>query len=184
MAEITLITGGCRSGKSSFAESLFLKMAGPHYYVATAPNIDGEMNARIESHRERRKKYGWLTIEDELDLSNSILITDGGSVLIECLTLWVNNLIYHGQKNGKNIDESTVAERSDELVELAKRAGGNIIFVTNEVGMGIMPENATARLYGDLVGRCNQIIAESADKVYFMVSGIPTLIKGEKNGES
>ena len=184
MAKITLVTGGCRSGKSSFAEKLMIRLPGPHKYIATAPNIDGEMNLRIRKHRQRREILGWETIEEERDLSKSIIVSDGCSVLVECLTLWVNNLIYYSEQSGELIDEDSISRRCNELVELAQRNDGNIIFVTNETGMGIMPENATARLFGDLAGRCNQIIADAADEVYFMVSGIPMTVKGGTNGKS
>lgn len=184
MAKITLITGGCRSGKSSFAEKLMIHLPGPYKYIATAPNIDGEMSLRIRKHRQRRKIFGWETIEEERDLSKSIILSDGSSVLVECLTLWVNNLIYHSQMAGEVIDEDRLSRRCNEVVELAQRNEGNIIFVTNETGMGIMPENPTARLFGDLAGRCNQIIADAAETVYMMVSGIPMLVKGKENGKS
>ena len=184
MAKITLITGGCRSGKSSFAEKLMIKLPGPHLYVATAPNIDGEMDSRIKKHRQRREIFGWETVEEELDLSKAIIMNDGATILVECLTLWVNNVIYYSQQAGEVIDEDRMARRCNELVELADRNEGNIIFVTNETGLGIMPENPTARLFGDLAGRCNQIIADAAEEVYMMVSGIPVQIKGGENGKS
>lgn len=183
MAEITLVTGGCRSGKSSFAEKLMIKLPGPHVYVATAPEIDGEMSLRIQKHRQRREIFGWETVEEELDLSKAIIMNDGSTILIECLTLWVNNIIFHSQQAGQEIDEDQMARRCNELVELADRNEGHIIIVTNETGLGIMPDNATARLFGDLAGRCNQIIADAAVEVYMMVSGIPVKIKGD-NGKS
>ncbi|MCM8527867.1 MAG: bifunctional adenosylcobinamide kinase/adenosylcobinamide-phosphate guanylyltransferase [Lentisphaeraceae bacterium] len=184
MAKITLITGGCRSGKSTYAEKLMIHLPGPFKYIATAPNIDGEMDIRIRKHKQRREIFGWETIEEEQDLSKAIVVSDGCSVLVECLTLWINNLIYHAQQDGEEIDEDIVSRRCNEVVELAQRNDGNIIFVTNETGMGIMPENPTARLFGDLAGRCNQIFADAADTVYMMVSGIPMLVKGGENGKS
>ena len=184
MAKITLVTGGCRSGKSSFAEKLMIQLPGPHLYVATAPNIDGEMSLRIRKHRQRREIFSWETLEEERDLSKAIVMGDGSSVLVECLTLWVNNLIYYSQQSGDVIDEDRMARRCNELVELADRNEGHVIFVTNETGLGIMPENPTARLFGDLAGRCNQIIADAAEEVYMMVSGIPVKIKGDDNGKS
>ena len=177
MAEITLVTGGCRSGKSTFAEKKMLELSGPHLYIATSPNIDNELDERITKHQNRRASYGWDTIEEQVDLTRMVYRNNGGSTLVECLTLWINNLLYVAEQKGEELSEESVKAITDELLTLCKDIEGHIIFVTNETGWGIMPENALARKFADLCGRCNQTIAAAADHVYLIVSGIPQKIK-------
>jgi adenosylcobinamide kinase/adenosylcobinamide-phosphate guanylyltransferase len=178
MARLILVTGGGRSGKSTFAQGLAESMAGSRAYIATCPVIDDEMAERVRKHREARKVGRWDTIEEPLALAD-VLRRDGGHdvCLIDCLTLWVNNVVYEAEKDGRDVTEDDISVLCDEILEACRLRAGTVIFVTNEVGMGIIPENALARLYRDLSGRCNQIIAREAETVILMVSGIPVTIK-------
>ncbi|MCM8537358.1 MAG: bifunctional adenosylcobinamide kinase/adenosylcobinamide-phosphate guanylyltransferase [Lentisphaeraceae bacterium] len=177
MAKITLVTGGCRSGKSTFAEKLLLQKSGPHVYIATCPNIDDEMDDRISKHQQRRESFGWDTVEEEVDLTRMVYQHNGSSILVECITLWVNNLLYKSEQAGELLTESEMVKFTKELLSMVQKVEGEVVFVTNETGLGVMPDNALARRYTDLCGRCNQMIATVADDVYFMVSGISQKIK-------
>lgn len=178
MAEIILITGGSRSGKSAFAQKRAEALPGPRAYIATCPVIDPEMEERIRKHREARRGKGWETIEETVDLAGVIQRAGGCRVLlIDCLTLWVNNLLYDAEKEGKRLAEEAVAIRCRELIDACGAFGGTVIFVTNELGMGIIPDNETARHFRDIAGRCNQEIAAAADSVTLVVSGIPLHLK-------
>jgi adenosylcobinamide kinase / adenosylcobinamide-phosphate guanylyltransferase len=179
MARVILVTGGGRSGKSTFAQGLAESMAGRRAYIATCPVIDDEMAARVRKHREARKAGRWDTIEEPLALADALRRDGGHDVcLVDCLTLWVNNVVYEAEKVGRAVTEDDVARLCDEILEACRRRPGAVIFVTNEVGMGIIPENPLARRYRDLAGRCNQVIARKSETVILMVSGIPVTIKG------
>ena len=170
---ITFVTGGCRSGKSAFALDLGNQYSGNKYFLATCPKLDHEMDERIQRHQEERADNGWQTIEEEKDLLQTISQTsDSQCVLIECITLWVNNLMYHQQ-----IKELELIEKCEKLLLSMKDANTHFILVSNEVGLGVVPENALARQYRDFVGRANQIFAKAADEVFLLVSGIPQKIK-------
>jgi len=177
VAEIILVTGGARSGKSSFALQLAETLAGQKAYIATCPAIDSEMEERIKRHQRQREGCGWHTIEEWSELADLI---DGRSdfdvLLVDCLTLWVNNLMY---LYGEELSEDLIAEKCTAVLEACRTHDGKIIFVTNEVGLGIVPENTAARKYRDLVGRCNQVIAAEAVAVFLVTCGIPMQIKGE-----
>jgi len=178
MAEIILITGGSRSGKSAFAQKRAEALPGPRAFIATCPMIDSEMEERIRKHREARRGKGWETIEETVDLAGVIERARGCRVLlIDCLTLWVNNLLYDAEKEGKRLAEEAVAIRCRELIHACGVFGGTVIFVTNELGMGIIPDSETARHFRDIAGRCNQEIAAAADSVTLVVSGIPLHLK-------
>jgi len=180
MANIILITGGGRSGKSAYAQSLAKDLTPSPAYIATCPALDDEMRRRIERHRKDRESHGWITIEEQLDLAGAIdRAHEREVVLVECLTLWINNIMYEAEQRSETLDEDTVAQRCALVLEAARKHPGTVIFVTNEVGMGIIPANAAARLYRDLAGRCNQAIGAQADKVVLLVCGIPTVIKGQ-----
>jgi adenosylcobinamide kinase/adenosylcobinamide-phosphate guanylyltransferase len=179
MARIILVTGGGRSGKSTFAQGLAEAMAGSRAYIATCPVIDDEMAERVRKHREARKAGRWITIEEPLALADALRREGGHDVcLVDCLTLWVNNVVYEAEKEGRDVTEEDIARLCDEIVEACRRRAGTVIFVTNEVGMGIIPANPLARRYRDLAGRCNQVIAREAETAILMVSGIPVTIKG------
>lgn len=178
MAEIILVTGGARSGKSSHAQDLAEAVAGERLYIATCPpGLDDEMRQRIALHREERQGRGWRTIEEMHDPAGVLNKNrENDVVLVDCLTLWINNLLY--EKNGA-LSEDDIAARCEELLTVGRKLSGTLILVTNELGCGVVPENPLARRFRDLVGRCNQLIAAGADRVILVVSGIPLTIKGD-----
>jgi adenosylcobinamide kinase/adenosylcobinamide-phosphate guanylyltransferase len=178
VSRLILTTGGCRSGKSAHAQALAESLPGPRAYLATCPVIDEEMRRRVDAHRRDREGLGWTTVEEPLDLAGAI--RSAGShpvILVDCLTLWVNNLAYEAELAGIDLTEIALAARAAELAHEARQHGGTVIFVTNEVGMGIVPNNRSARRFRDLAGRVNQTIAVACDEVLLLVSGIPISIK-------
>jgi len=180
MAEIVLITGGSRSGKSAFALQIAQQHDGPRLFLATCPVTDGEMAERIRRHVEDRRHKGWDTVEEQVMIPDRLLSAAGyGVVLVDCLTLWGNNLMFEAERGGLTLSEDLMAGKVEELVSAARRHPGMVIFVTNEVGSGIVPDNRAARLYRDLAGRCNQQFAAAADSVYLVTCGIPMQIKGK-----
>ncbi len=177
-SKLILVTGGTRSGKSDYAQARAEAMSGHHYFLATCPTIDSEMDERIERHKAGREENIWQTIEEELDLVGVIKSLKQESVcLVDCLTLWVNNLLYRAEKTNVVFNENTMQKEAGEFVAQAKKNHGIIICVSNEVGMGIVPDNADARLYRDLVGKTNRIIAEAADEVILVSCGLPLFLK-------
>jgi adenosylcobinamide kinase/adenosylcobinamide-phosphate guanylyltransferase len=186
MARIVLVTGGCRSGKSTYAQALCQGLPGRKVFIATCPVVDEEMRRRIRRHQEVRPK-DWDTVEEPTALAGATLAArQYDVVLVDCLTLWVNNLLYEaGRPAGPlrghpaaQLDEEHVAECCQQVLAACGEHPGTVVFVSNEVGMGIVPENAQARLFRDLLGRCNQMVAGAADTVVLMVSGIPVPVKG------
>jgi len=178
MGQIILVTGGSRSGKSSWAQKTAESISPIRVFIATCPVIDGEMQERIRSHRKAREERNWHTIEEPLDIAGAIDSSHGFPVaLVDCLTLWINNLMYRAEKENVSITETDVALECRRVADAAKRHPGSVLFVTNEIGMGIIPENASARLYRDLAGRCNQVMAEACDRAVLMISGLPLEIK-------
>ncbi|HJM83004.1 MAG TPA: bifunctional adenosylcobinamide kinase/adenosylcobinamide-phosphate guanylyltransferase [Nitrospinota bacterium] len=176
---ITLVTGGCRSGKSSYALSLAESCLGPKVFIATARADDDEMLLRVEKHRKERDMKVWKTIEEPINLSTvAEELKPDSTVLVDCLTLWVSNLMHDYHLNDKKMTEDKIADLACKLLSTCRETGSDFIFVTNEVGLGVAPVNNVARLYRDLVGRVNQVVAAEADKVYFLMSSIPTKIKG------
>lgn len=180
-SKLILVTGGARSGKSDYAQARAEAISGHHYFLATCPAIDSEMDERIKRHKADREEGIWQTIEEELDLVGVIRSLKQESVcLIDCLTLWVNNLLYHAERTDNVLDENRMQEKAEEFVSQVKKNHGTIICVSNEVGMGIVPDNADARLYRDLVGRTNRIIATASDEVILVSCGLPLFLKGKK----
>ena len=180
MARIILITGGSRSGKSIYAQQIAESMAEGRTYIATCPVVDEEMKERIRKHREARRTGNWQTIEETTDLAAALTKAKGSAViLIDCLTLWVNNLMYQAEVQKQDIREEDIVDRCRDILDACDTIYGTVIFVTNEIGMGIVPDNALSRRYRDLAGRCNQVMAHRADAVVFMVSGLPLKMKGE-----
>ncbi len=165
---VILITGGARSGKSRRAEARARTFPGRPVYVATAEALDAEMEARIAKHRARRGN-DWIEREVPLDLVQTLTETDGGGArLVDCLTLWLSNLM-HSDRDWS----CEVARLADALPRLADP----VVMVTNEVGLGIVPDNALARSFRDAAGIMNQTIAEIADEVEFVVAGLPMKLK-------
>ncbi len=174
----TLITGGSRSGKSAFAQQQAEQLDAPRLFIATCPRIDSEMDERISRHQRDRAGRGWQTAEIPLRLAEELDRTPTGTaVLIDCLTLWISNLMYEAEQEGLEISEDQVTASVEKLGESARRYQGQVLMVSNEVGLGIVPDNPMARRYRDLVGRCNQVIAASADRVFLVSCGIPVRIK-------
>jgi adenosylcobinamide kinase / adenosylcobinamide-phosphate guanylyltransferase len=180
LARIVLVTGGSRSGKSDFAQKYAESLAGRKAYLATCPVIDSELAERVEKHREARAGAGWSTIEETVRLAQTISADSAESwdiLLVDCLTLWVNNVMYEAGQAGRSVAEEEISGLCHDVINACRGSTGTVIFVTNEVGMGIVPDNAEARKFRDLAGRCNQVIASQADEVWFIVSGIPLKIK-------
>lgn len=179
MAKVILVTGGCRSGKSAFAEQLAKSHSGALRYIATCHVFDGEMAERVRRHRERRSADGWVTIEEEYELTEALeQCPPGSSVLVDCLTLWINNLMFRAEQEGCVFGERMMTSECARLERQLDSMEGTVVFVLNEVGMGIVPENAQARRFRDCSGRCGQLIAALADEVYWVVCGIPSKLKG------
>jgi adenosylcobinamide kinase / adenosylcobinamide-phosphate guanylyltransferase len=169
-----LITGGCRSGKSSHALALGEQIRGDrNLFVATCQPCDAEMTARIERHRQERGPH-WRTIEDPLNPGRVIADQGPGAdvVLIDCLTLWISNLMT------AQTDDQGIIEAVDRLYQVVKAPPCPVILVTNEVGAGVVPDNALARRFRDLTGWCNQKLACACSQVIWMVAGIAVPIKG------
>ena len=176
MGRIIFITGGARSGKSAFAENQALHLGSPVSYLATAQGFDDEMAERIKLHQERRGEE-WKTIEEPLHLSQALACCDGTTeaVLVDCLTLWLTNLLflYEDQEEA----EERILEEMQRLITTMRGMVTTIIIVSNEIGMGIVPENRLARLFRDIAGRANQMVAAAADEVHVVISGIPLRLK-------
>jgi adenosylcobinamide kinase / adenosylcobinamide-phosphate guanylyltransferase len=166
---LTLVLGGARSGKSQYAESLVTALPPPWTYVATAEARDAEMAERIAAHRARRGA-GWRTIEEPHDVA-SILAADEGTILVDCLTLWLSNRMLAGADMDAEIN---ALEVSLDVCLNPK------VLVSNEVGFGIVPDNALARRFCDLQGRLNQRLAARADRVVLVVAGLPLMVKEPK----
>ncbi len=166
----TLVLGGARSGKSTFAERLMTEAAASRLYLATATAGDGEMADRIARHRERRGA-GWETLEEPLDLIGALQAHTQPErpVLVDCLTLWLTNLM---------IAESDIDTEISRLCEGLASLSGPVVFVSNEVGLGIVPDNAMARAFRDHAGRLHQAVAALASEVYFVAAGLPLKMKG------
>ena len=167
---ITLILGGARSGKSGFAEQLITDSGLEPVYVATGRSFDAEMEERIRHHRERRGA-DWQTIEEPLALIDVLeaQARDGRAVLVDCLTLWVTNLM---------MDDRDVDDEASRLADSLSGTGGAVVLVSNEVGLGIVPDNAMARQFRDHAGRLHQLVAARAQDVYLMAAGLPLKMKG------
>ena len=177
--ELTFILGGARSGKSTLAEQL-ARQGERVLYVATAEGRDEEMRRRIAAHRAARPEH-WDTVEEPLELVAALRpIRDRyDTVLVDCLTLWVSNLLLQRQAAGEAVDaiENRILNASRELLHLVANSGGGWIMVSNEVGLGVVPGSPLGRAYRDLLGRVNQMVAAQARDVYLMVAGLPLQVK-------
>lgn len=167
MSRITLVLGGARSGKSSFAEGLARQHGGPRTYLATAEAFDDEMRQRIDRHRRQRAGDGWQTLEAPLD--PAAVLPREGLVLIDCVTVWLGNLMHHGRDLPAEVAKFCAA---------LEACPAEVIVVSNEVGLSIVPENAMARRFRDRQGLTNQALAAISDKVYFVAAGLPLKLKG------
>jgi adenosyl cobinamide kinase/adenosyl cobinamide phosphate guanylyltransferase len=166
----TLVLGGARSGKSRFAESMLDGWADRRVYLATAEAGDAEMAERIRHHRERRGD-SWDTVEEPLALPKALAREGGAAVLVDCLTLWLANLM----QGGRDVEAATTA-----LTAVLARRTAPAVLVSNEVGWGIVPDNPLARAFRDAAGRMNQAVAAAADRVVLVVAGLPLLLKDGK----
>lgn len=165
---LTLILGGARSGKSAHSEALIEKLPAPWTYIATGQAFDDEMRERIAHHRNRRGD-GWRTVEAPFDLASTLeAVPEDQPVLVDCLTLWLTNHM---------LAEHDLAAESERLSAVLAKPRGPWIVVSNEVGLGIVPDNALARRFRDEAGRLNQRVAQIADRVLFMAAGLPMVLK-------
>jgi adenosylcobinamide kinase/adenosylcobinamide-phosphate guanylyltransferase len=170
---IVLVLGGARSGKSAYAERLICDSGFEAVYVATATPGDSEMAERIAEHRSRRSG-NWRTVDapDRLEDALQREAGEGRAVLVDCLTLWLTNIMLAG---------ADTEARSRSLAETARGLPGLRIFVSNEVGLGLVPETGLGRRFRDAQGRLNQTMAEAADRVVFMAAGLPLFLKGQSS---
>jgi adenosylcobinamide kinase/adenosylcobinamide-phosphate guanylyltransferase len=178
MPQTTLITGGCRSGKSRHAQRLAeLVPGGKRYYIATCVPQDAEMQRRVERHQAQRGPT-WRTVAEPIEIAAAIDAHGPRAdvILVDCLTLWISNLMGAGRQM------EAVAAAAHELAATMARSACPLILVTNEVGAGIVPENALARAFRDAAGLVNQIVASACDQVIWTVAGIPVPIKPPAGG--
>jgi len=183
--KLILILGGARSGKSTFAQGMAAKLGKKVLFVATGEPLDEEMISRIEEHKRRRPK-NWRTLEIDTKVGQKLQgqIKDADVVLLDCLTLLVSNFLTkeaeapsRRQAHSAEAEKQVMAEMED-LIDCINKHECNFIVVSNEVGLGLVPESKLGRIYRDLLGKANQLLAQHAGEVYFMVSGIPVKIKG------
>ncbi len=169
MARTVLVLGGARSGKSGFAEQLGNALPGPHIYIATAQAFDDEMTRRIARHRADRADH-WQTVECPLALPEAIAAHDatGCVMLADCLTLWLSNLM---------VGDHDVTAARGKMAALLPAVQGTLLMVSNEVGQGIVPDNALARQFRDEAGWLHQALARAADEVWFVTAGLPRQLK-------
>ncbi len=170
LSPVTLVLGGARSGKSAFSERLAAPSRRP-VYLATAEPRDEEMAERIRRHRLRRGPR-WTTVEEPLDIAPALQrwTAADAAVVVDCLTLWLSNVMHVGRDPNAEMQG---------LLETIRRLRGPVVFVSNEVGWGIVPENRLARQFRDRIGRLHQALAETAGQVYLVVAGLPLLMKSE-----
>lgn len=185
MKKLILVTGGARSGKSTFAEEKAKEFGNDVLYVATSKAIDEEMKQRIAKHRAQRPKE-WKTLEEYKNLDEAIARETAGksAVLLDCITIMITNLMLDEsfewdmlprERVGKI--EKLIEGQIQRLIDIAHTAEIPFILVTNEVGLGVVPTSAMGRDFRDIAGRINQLLAKAADEVYFCVSGIPMKLK-------
>ncbi len=167
---LVLVLGGARSGKSAYAERLVIKSGLQRTYLATAEAGDAEMAARIAHHRARRAD-GWNTVEepDAVEAALEKAAGEGRAVLVDCLTLWLSNLMH---------SRADLEARTATLCRTAQRLSGLVVFVSNEVGLGLVPDTPLGRQFRDAQGRLNQAVAAAADRVLFVAAGLPLVLKG------
>ncbi len=174
--QIILLLGGARSGKSYYAQQLAVELGGKVLFVATGEALDEEMHARIAQHKKDRPKT-WRTLEINTDLSKKIEgeIRDAQVVIIDCITLLISNLLQGKPDNFRA--EKFVQAEINNLIESMDKLDASFIIVTNEVGMGLVPDNKLGRIYRDLLGKANQLLAAHATEVYLMLACLPVQVK-------
>ena len=167
----TLVLGGARSGKSRFAEQLVIASGLERIYVATAQPADAEMADRISEHKRRRAEQGWRTIEEPFELTATLDRVTGPrqAVLVDCLTLWLSNVM---------LARAETDSAAGGLIEQISRLAGPVVLVSNEVGLGIVPETALGRRFRDAQGHLNQSLAMTVPRVVFIAAGLPLVLKG------
>ncbi|MDP2943082.1 MAG: bifunctional adenosylcobinamide kinase/adenosylcobinamide-phosphate guanylyltransferase [Candidatus Omnitrophota bacterium] len=172
MSELVLVTGGVRSGKSSYAQTIAAASGAKVFYIATAEALDPDMKKRIIAHKRSRSKT-WFTVEEPIRIVKAIKSLPEGNkaVILDCLTLFISNLIFKG------LSDKAVCGKIKAVLKALKQKSDAAIVVTNEVGSGIVPDSKLGRRFRDLQGRVNQIVSGEADCVYLLVSGIPVKIK-------
>ncbi|MDR4509140.1 MAG: bifunctional adenosylcobinamide kinase/adenosylcobinamide-phosphate guanylyltransferase [Candidatus Brocadiaceae bacterium] len=186
MAKIIFVLGGVRSGKSVFAEKIAIQY-NDVTYIATAEAKDEEMEERIRIHKRRRPDH-WKTVESPLYIDRIVsgLKNFDGLVFIDCMTLYVTNMLFHKEPDllfpgneikGRKQREKLILSNIKTLCHVCRESCADVIIVSNEVGLGVMPDNTLSREYLDIAGRANQIIAADADEVFFIVAGISQRIK-------
>ena len=169
---VTLVLGGARSGKSRYAEARLAGHRGPRIYLATAEAGDAEMAARIAAHR-RRRGTDWRTLEEPLELAATLALssTPRTAILVDCLTLWLANLMHAGRDPG---------DETERLVQVLSELTCTVVMVSNEVGLGIVPANAEARRFRDAAGDLHQAVSAIAAEVTFVAAGIPLVLKPQR----
>lgn len=167
------VTGGCRSGKSDYAQGLADRIGERKVYLATSQALDGEMRARIKSHQEKRGPE-WETCEEPIEVVDALkkLAPKTDVIMLDCMTLWTTNCLL------AEMSDEEILQRADALAQAFVACRVSVVIVSNEVGLGIVPDNKLARRFRDLAGAVNQKIAAAADGVVLSVSGIPVAIKG------
>jgi adenosylcobinamide kinase/adenosylcobinamide-phosphate guanylyltransferase len=173
--ELVLVLGGVRSGKSAFALSLAAQLGERVTFVATAEPGDQEMRERIERHRQCRPD-AWGTVEAPLDVARAVAAADSDVVVIDCLGLLAANLMARAQATGASADDLMESQVAG-LLDAYHRGRASVIVVSNEVGMGVVPPYPSGREFRDLLGRANQCVARAADRVYWMLAGLPVEVK-------
>ncbi|TDX52994.1 bifunctional adenosylcobinamide kinase/adenosylcobinamide-phosphate guanylyltransferase [Orenia marismortui] len=185
MSQLILVLGGARSGKSSFAEEIVTKLGGKDVtYIATSESRDQEMVDRIEKHRKSRPQE-WTTIEEVKNIAQVLdRVNKGSVVLLDCLTLLISNLLLQGEDlaedeydfNGQGREEEIIQE-IEEIIAKVEEKNLILVIVSNELGQGLVPTYKLGRVYRDIVGRANQLLANSANEVYITYAGLPIEIK-------
>jgi adenosylcobinamide kinase/adenosylcobinamide-phosphate guanylyltransferase len=175
---ITLLLGGARSGKSHYAQQLAMELGGKVLFVATGEALDEEMQTRIAEHKNDRPK-NWRTLEIPTGIGKGIQkqIGDAEVVIIDCLTLLISNLL-HDEPDYPEAEKRVTSE-INQLISAMDRLDASFVIVSNEVGMGLVPENRLGRIFRDLLGKANQLLASRATEVYLMVACLPVQVKGQ-----
>ncbi|MDU4959756.1 MAG: bifunctional adenosylcobinamide kinase/adenosylcobinamide-phosphate guanylyltransferase [Sporomusaceae bacterium] len=177
MGKIVLVTGGARSGKSRFAEEYAQQLSDKVAYIATAQVLDAEMADRVKLHQQRRS-HQWRTFEAAVDAEQAIkAAADFPVILFDCLTLYTSNLLLAEQASNIEDRRESILGRAAQLFQAAQSGTATVVFVTNEVGLGIVPDNALSREYRDLAGWINQAAAAAAEEVYLVVCGLAVELK-------